>query len=147
MTAGAYARALGAGGSPWIRRHRLSRTHGNYPGHYGSDWRLDFADFGPMFPVPAQHSMEPGCSQRPNTRAEAIGIPAHRLARRIRRLLLLASGTPRSEYGAIPGSATISRVESAARTLLVGRPQLDFGIRAADQLPMAWLRYTWPSAP
>jgi hypothetical protein len=126
-------------GSPWVRMsYVLSRTHGNYPGLYGSDWRLDFAHFGPMYLVPAQQLN--GTGLLPNDRTHVLKLfGSQRIGSRVvfGASFLLASGTPRSEYGAIAGFGPPFRGLSQPRGTAGRTPTIwDLGLRAAYELPL-----------
>ena len=129
-----------AGGrhSPWLRMsYVLSRTHGNYPGLYGSDWRLDFAHFGPMYILPEQQLN--GTGLLPNDRTHVVKLFGSQRVRSSLALgasFLLASGTPLSEYGAVsipPPFRGLSRPRGT-----VGRTPMiwDLGVRVAYDTPV-----------
>jgi hypothetical protein len=131
-------RAAGAH-SPWVRlSYVLSRTHGNYPGLYGSDWRLDFAHFGPLYSSPAQHLNSTG--RLPNDRPHLFKVfGAQALGSRftLGASFLLASGTPLSEYGAIPGFGPPYRGLSRQRGTVGRAPTiLDLGLRVSYVMPI-----------
>jgi hypothetical protein len=115
----------------------LSRTHGNYPGLYGSDWRLDFAHFGPLYFVPEQQLN--GTGLLPNDRTHVLKLfgsqqVGSRLA--LGASFLFASGTPLSEYGGIPGLPPPFRGLARPRGTSGRTPAIwDFGLRAAYDLP------------
>jgi hypothetical protein len=126
-------------GSPWLRlSYVLSRTHGNYPGLYGSDWKLDFAHFGPMYFVPAQQLNSTGLL--PNDRTHVLKLfGSQPLGSRLvlGASLLVASGAPRSEYGAIPGFPPPFRGLSRQRGTVGRTPTIwDLGIRASYDMPV-----------
>jgi carboxypeptidase family protein len=125
--------------SPWLRlSYVLSRTYGNYPGLYGSDWRLDFAHFGPLYFVPEQQLN--GTGLLPNDRTHLLKLfGAQRFGSHLvlGALFLLASGTPRSEYGAIPGfpppfRGLVRQRGTAGRTPTIW----DLGLRASYEVPV-----------
>jgi hypothetical protein len=127
--------------SPWVRlSYVLSRTHGNYPGLYGSDWRLDFAHFGPLYFVPEQQLN--GTGLLPNDRTHVLKLfgsqqVGSRLA--LGASFLFASGTPLSEYGALPGLPPPFRGLASPRGTSGRTPAIwDAGIRAAYELPSPW---------
>jgi hypothetical protein len=126
--------------SPWLRlSYVLSRTYGNYPGLYGSDWQLDFAHFGPMYFVPEQQLN--GTGLLPNDRTHVVKLfGSQKVGPRLvfGGSLLVASGTPRSEYGAIRGLSPPFRGLSRQRGA-VGRtaPIWDLGLRTSYDLPLA----------
>jgi hypothetical protein len=127
--------------SPWVRlSYVLSRTHGNYPGLYGSDWRLDFAHFGPLYSSPAQYLNSTG--RLPNDRPHVFKVfGAQSLGSRftLGASFLLASGTPLSEYGAIPGFAPPYRGLSRQRGTVGRTPTIwDLGLRVAYVMPVAF---------
>ena len=127
--------------SPWLRlSYVLSRTRGNYPGLYGSDWRLDFAHFGPLYASPEQHRNATGLL--PNDRTHVLKLFG---AQHISPTLvlgasfLLASGTPLSEYGAIPGLPPPFRGLARPRGTSGRTSSIwDLGIRVAYDLPAAY---------
>jgi hypothetical protein len=130
-------RAAGAQ-SPWLRMsYVLSRTHGNYPGLYGSDWRLDFAHFGPMYFTPEQQAH--GTGLLPNDRTHVLKLfGSQRIGSRLvlGSFFLLASGTPRSEYGAVPGLGPPWRGLVRQRGTLGRTPAIwDLGLRVTYDLP------------
>lgn len=125
--------------SPWVRlSYVLSRTNGNYPGLYGSDWQLDFAHFGPMYFVPAQQLN--GSGLLPNDRTHVVKLfGSQRLGSRLGfgGSFLLASGTPRSEYGAIPGLPPPFRGLTRQRGSVGRTPTIwDLGFRASYDVPI-----------
>jgi hypothetical protein len=133
-------RAAGAS-SPWLRfSYVLSRTYGNYPGLYGSDWRLDFAHFGPLYATPEQHRNASGLL--PNDRTHVLKLfGARHIGARVvlGASFLLASGTPISGYGAIPGFPPPFRGLTRARGTSGRTPAIwDLGIRVAYDLPTAF---------
>lgn len=128
-------------GSPWLRlSYVLSRTRGNYPGLYGSDWRLDFAHFGPLYASPDQHRNATGLL--PNDRTHVLKLfGAQHIGRGLvlGATFLLASGTPLSEYGAVPGLPPPFRALTRARGTSGRTPTIwDLGIRATYDLPTAF---------
>jgi hypothetical protein len=130
-------RAAGAR-SPWLRMaYVLSRTHGNYPGLYGSDWRLDFAHFGPMYFEPEQQLH--GTGLLPNDRTHVLKLfGSQRVGSRLAfgSFFLLASGTPRSEYGAVPRLGPPWRGLVRQRGTVGRTPGIwDLGLRVAYDLP------------
>jgi hypothetical protein len=122
--------------SPSVRlSYVLSRTHGNYPGLYGSDWRLPFAHFGPRFFTPEQHVN--GTGLLPNDRTHLLKVfGSQQVGPRlvVGASLLVASGTPLSEYGAIqlppPFRGFVRQRGTAGRTPTIW----DLGIRASYDL-------------
>jgi hypothetical protein len=124
--------------SPWLKvSYVLSRTHGNYPGLYGSDWRLDFAHFGPMYILPEQQLN--GTGLLPNDRTHVVKLfGSQRVGSRLAvgASFLLASGTPLSEYGAVPIPPPFRGLSQPRGTL--GRTPIiwDLGIRAAYDTPV-----------
>jgi hypothetical protein len=127
--------------SPWLRlSYVLSRTHGNYPGLYGSDWRLDFAHFGPLYFVPEQHLNATGLL--PNDRTHVLKLFGSQQVvsgLTLGTTLLVASGTPLSEYGAIPGLPPPFRGLVRPRGTSGRTPTIwDLGLRAAYDLPSPW---------
>jgi hypothetical protein len=126
--------------SPWVRlSYVLSRTYGNYPGLYGSDWRLDFAHFGPLYTSPAQHLNSTG--RLPNDRPHVLKLfGAQQVGSRVGlgASFLLASGTPLSEYGAIPQLAPPYRGLSQPRGTAGRTPTIwDLGLRFSYLVPVA----------
>jgi carboxypeptidase family protein/TonB-dependent receptor-like protein len=125
--------------SPWVKvSYVLSRTYGNYPGLYGSDWRLDFAHFGPMYFVPEQQLN--GTGLLPNDRTHLLKLfGSQRFGSHLvlGASFLLASGTPRSEYGAIPGFPPPFRGLSRQRGTVGRTPTIwDLGIRGSYEVPV-----------
>jgi hypothetical protein len=125
--------------SPWVRlSYVLSRTYGNYPGLYGSDWRLDFAHFGPMYLVPEQQ--QNGTGLLPNDRTHVLKLfGSQQVGSRLvfGASFLLASGTPRSEYGAVPGFPPPFRGLTRQRGTAGRTPTIwDLGLRAAYDVPV-----------
>lgn len=128
----------GAGAS-WFRvSYVWSRTRGNYPGLYGSDWRLGFTNFGPMFILPQQYVN--GTGLLPNDRTHVLKLFGSRHVRPrldVGASLLLASGTPLSEYGGIvlgaPFRGFARQRGTAGRTPAIW----DLGVRASYDLPRA----------
>ena len=123
--------------SPWVRlSYVLSRTHGNYPGLYGSDWRLDFAHFGPLYFAPEQQLN--GTGLLPNDRTHVLKLfGSQQLGSRLGlgASFLFASGTPLSEYGAIPGLPPPFRGLAQPRGTSGRTPAIwDLGIRAAYEI-------------
>jgi hypothetical protein len=132
-----------AGGSrsPWLRvSYVLSRTHGNYPGLYGSDWRLDFAHFGPLYFVPEQHLN--GTGLLPNDRTHVLKLfGSQPIGSRLTvgGTFLLASGTPLSEYGALsmvppPFRVLVRPRGTSGRTSMIW----DLGVRVAYEPLTPW---------
>lgn len=125
--------------SPWVRlSYVLSRTQGNYPGLYGSDWRLPFTHYGPMYFTPDQHVN--GSGLLPNDRTHLFKLfGAQQVGSRLvlGASFLLASGTPLSEYGAIqipPPFRGFARPRGAAgRTPTIW----DLALRATYDFPFA----------
>jgi hypothetical protein len=133
-------RAMGAR-SPWVRAsYVLSRTHGNYPGLYGSDWSLDFGHVGPLYFTPEQHLN--GTGFLPNHRRHVLKLfGAQPIGSRIvvGTSFLLASGTPLSEYGAIPAFGPPFRGLVSQRGTVGRTPTIwDLSFRAAYDLPSPW---------
>jgi hypothetical protein len=127
--------------SPWLRlSYVLSKTHGNYPGLYGSDWRLDFAHFGPLYFVAEQQRN--GTGLLPNDRTHVLKLfGSQQFGSRVAvgASLLFASGTPLSEYGAIPGLPPPFRGLTQPRGTSGRTPAIwDLGIRATYHLPSLW---------
>ena len=124
-------------GSPWLRlSYVLSRTHGNYPGLYGSDWRLDFAHYGPLYVTPEQHVN--GNGLLPNDRTHVLKLfGSQQIGSRLTvgTAFLLASGTPLSEYGAIqippPFRGLVRQRGTAGRTPTIW----DLSLRLGFDLP------------
>jgi hypothetical protein len=130
---------IGGARSPWVKlSYVLSRTYGNYPGLYGSDWQLDFAHFGPMYLVPEQQLN--GNGLLPNDRTHVVKLfgsqpVSSRLA--LGASFLLASGTPRSEYGAVPGFPPPFRGLTQERGSGGRTPTVwDLGLRLAYDVPV-----------
>jgi hypothetical protein len=123
--------------SPWVRfSYVLSRTYGNYPGLYGSDWRLDFAHSGPMYVLPQQQLH--GTGLLPNDRTHVLKLfGSQQIGSRLRlgASFLFASGTPMSEYGAVPIPPPFRGLVRSRGT--AGRtPSIwDLGIRTSYDLP------------
>ena len=127
--------------SPWLRlSYVLSRTHGNYPGLYGSDWRLDFAHFGPMYSVADQQRN--GTGLLPNDRTHILKLfGSQQIGSRLAlgASFFFASGTPLSEYGAVPGLPPPFRGLARPRGTSGRTPAIwDLGMRAAYSLPSPW---------
>jgi hypothetical protein len=126
------------GRSPWFRvSYVLSRTRGNYTGLYGSDWSLDFGHVGPLYFTPEQH--ENGTGLLPNDRPHVLkGFGAQRIGSHLSlgASVLLASGTPLSEYGAVSGFGPPFRKLVRQRGTGGRTPTIwDLGLRAAFELP------------
>lgn len=128
------------GTDPWWFRvsYVLSRTRGNFPGLYGSDWRLGFTNGpGPMFILPEQHAN--GTGLLPNDRTHLLKFfGARDLSRRLSAgaSLLVASGTPLSEYGGISIPAPFRGFSSQRGTSGRTPTIWDLGIRASYRVPV-----------
>jgi len=121
--------------SRWFRvSYVLSRTHGNDPGLYGSDWRLGFTNSGPLWILPEQVST----GLLPNDRTHLLKAFGSQQFSRVTLggSLLVASGTPLTEYGAMhippPWRGFASPRGTAGRTPMIW----DLGIRASYELPV-----------
>jgi len=121
--------------SRWFRvSYVLSRTRGNDPGLYGSDWRLGFTNFGPLWILPEQVAT----GLLPNDRTHVMkAIGSQQFSRlTLGASLLVASGTPLSEYGGIsippPFRGFASPRGTSGRTPTIW----DLGIRASYNLPV-----------
>lgn len=124
----------GPGRRLWYRvSYVLSRTRGNDPGLYGSDWRLGFTNIGPLYLTPEQHVNGEGLLPNDRTHVfKAFGSWAVRSGFSAGASLLVASGTPLSEYGAIS-------IPPPFRGFVIPRG-------SAGRLPALWelgLRLTW----
>ncbi len=124
-------------GRTWLRAsYVLSRTRGNYPGLFASDWGLGVPNYGPMFIVPEQYTNATGLL--PNDRTHLLkAFGARDVNRRLTlgASLLVASGTPLTEYGAIsipaPFRGIVGQRGIAGRTPAIW----DLGVRTTWELP------------
>jgi len=121
----------------WIRvSYVLSRNYGNYPGQYMSDWRVPSAHFGPLYIFPEQQVNAEGLL--PNDRKhllKAYGSRPFGSRLVLGASFVAASGTPLSEYGAVPAGLPFKAFASQRGT--AGRtPWLwDGGVRVAADVP------------
>lgn len=125
-------------GPLWFRvSYVLSRTRGNYPGLYGSDWRLGFTNSGPMYILPEQQVSGDGLLPNDRTHVlKAFGGHEFSFGLNAGASLMVASGTPLSEYGAIvippPFRGFASPRGTSGRTPAIW----DLGIRLSYRLPL-----------
>lgn len=121
---------------PWWRvSYVLSRNRGNYPGLYLSDWRIAVPHTGPGYFFPQQHVNGEGLLPNDRTHVvKAFGAMALGPAM-VGASLLLASGTPLSEYGAIapppPFRGFVRPRGTAGRTPTIW----DLGVRVSYDAP------------
>jgi len=117
----------------------LSRTHGNFPGIYPSDWRLPAtSEYGPLYAFQSQWVNASGLLPNDRTHLfKAYGAHHFRFGLDAGASLLIASGTPRTEFGAIPEGAPFFGFASPRGT--AGRtPTIwDLGVRAAYDIRVA----------
>ena len=124
-------------GRSWFRAsYVFSRTHGNYPGLFASDWGLGVPNYGPMFILPEQYENATGLL--PNDRPhlfKAFGARDVNGRLTLGASLLVASGTPLTEYGAIsiaaPFRGIVGQRGIAGRTPAIW----DLGLRTTWELP------------
>jgi hypothetical protein len=114
----------------------LSRTRGNYTGLYITDWAPDFpapSTSGPNYGFPSQHVG--GTGLLPNDRTHLIkahGSHQFPFGLGVGLSLLIASGTPRAEYGAIPEYPLPYRGLASPRGTVGRTPAIwNLGLRAA----------------
>jgi hypothetical protein len=126
-------------GAPWFRvSYVLSRTRGNYPGLYGSDWRLGITNgTGPMYILPEQHVNGEGLLPNDRTHVlKAYGAHEFSFGLNAGASLIVTSGTPLSEYGAIvippPFRGFASQRGTSGRTPTIW----DLGMRLSYRLPI-----------
>lgn len=129
-----------ATGATWYRlSYVLSRTRGNFPGIYPSDWRIPAtSEAGPLYVAPSQWVN--GSGLLPNDRThlfKAHGAHRFRFGLDVGASLLIASGTPRTDYGALPDLpppffGIASQRGTAGRTPAIW----DLGVRAAYAIPV-----------
>lgn len=126
-------------GSPWFRvSYVLSRTRGNDPGLYGSDWRLGFTNSGPLWLFPDQVNS----GLLPNDRTHVLkAFGSQRFGSRLTvgASFFVASGTPLSEYGMIPEIPVAPFRGFASPRGTSGRtPAIwDLGVRGSYDLPVS----------
>ncbi len=129
-------------GSTWYQlSYVLSRTRGNFPGIYLSDWgfRDVPSEFSPLYVFASQWRNASGLLPNDRTHLfKAYGGHRFQLGLDVGASLLVASGTPRTDYGAIPEApgpffGIASPRGSAGRTPTIW----DLGIRAAYDIPVA----------
>jgi hypothetical protein len=127
----------GEADASWFRAsYVLSRTRGNYPGLFASDWKLGVPNWGPMFILPEQYVN--GTGLLPNDRTHVLKLFGTRPLRQrlvVGASVLVASGTPLTEYGGVSIGAPFRGFAGTRGT--AGRtPALwDLGLRAAYELP------------
>jgi hypothetical protein len=140
----------GPGATRYYLSYVLSRTRGNYTGLYITDWAPDFpapSSAGPIYGFPSQHVG--GTGLLPNDRTHLFKAQgSHQLpfGLGVGASLLIASGTPRTEYGAIaeipflPWRGLASRRGTAGRTPAIW----DLGLRVTYDLEVSRLAAVRP---
>ncbi len=126
-------------GTTWYQlSYVLSRTHGNFPGIYLSDWMIPAtSESGPAYVFASQWDNSTGLLPNDRTHVfKAHGGHQYRFGLTVGASLLIASGTPRTEYGAVaagpPFFGFASPRGGAGRTPTIW----DLGIRAAYAIPL-----------
>ncbi len=125
------------GASTWFQlSYVLSRTRGNVPGNFQSDYGLAAPQWGPFWDFPSALVNATGLLPQDRTHVfKAFGSHQFGFGLALGLNLVVASGTPLSEYGVIPEGPPYLGFASPRGT--AGRTPMiwDVGLRAAYELP------------
>jgi hypothetical protein len=128
-------------GATWYQlSYILSRTRGNFPGIYPTDWQIPAtSEFGPVYVSPSQWVNSSGLLPNDRTHLfKAYGAHQFRFGLDVGASLLIASGTPLTEYGGLPDlPSPFFGIASPRGTGGRTPATWDLGIRAAYDIPVA----------